>query len=118
MTPGRKFSTTTSAVATKRHNLDRLGPLQVEDDALLAGVELAEGGAGAVAQRRARPHHVALGRLQLDHLGAEIGQKPRAMRPGDRRREIDDPHTVQRAFHSRLSRAVSTRREIASLRSQ
>ena len=82
-------------------DLDRLGPLQVEDDALLAGVELAEGGAGAVAQRRARPHHVALGGFELDHLGAEIGQQPRAMRPGDRRREIHDPQAVEGAGHLR-----------------
>src|SRR5207302_7648933 len=92
-------------------DLDRLRSLQVEDDALLPRVELAEGSAGAVAQRRARPHHVALGRFELDHLGAEIGQEPRAMRPGDRRREIDDPQAVEGAVHFWFSRDTSRDRD-------
>ena len=71
--------------------------LQIEDEALLAGIELPEAGAGAVSQRRARAHHVAFGRLDLDHLGAEIGQQPGAMRTGDRRREIEHAKPVQGA---------------------
>src|SRR5262249_62141016 len=79
----------------------RFRPLQIEDGALLAGVELAEGTAGAVAQGRARAHHVAaVRRFELDDLRATIGEQPRAMRPGDRRREIDDPRSFQRAVHA------------------
>ena len=81
------------------HDLLRLGPLQVEHDALLAGVKLPERGRHAAAQRRAGAHHVALIGLDLDHVGAEIGHHPGAIRAGDRGGEIHHAHAVQRACH-------------------
>ena len=34
-------------------------------------------------------------RLDLDHVRAEIGEEPRAMRPGDRRREVEYANAVE-----------------------
>src|SRR5208337_152716 len=61
------------------------------------GVELAEAGAGAMAQRQAGSHHVAIRRLDLDDLGTEIGEHARAMRSGDRGGEIKNPQVRQRS---------------------
>jgi len=57
---------------------------QVENDALLAVIELAEDGTETIADRRTGPHRLAFGRLDLDDLGAHVGQHPGAMRTGDR----------------------------------
>src|SRR5262245_63738798 len=48
--------------------------LEVEHDALLAGIELAEVAAGAAAQRQAGAHHVALWRFDLDHLRTKVSE--------------------------------------------
>ena len=53
----------------RRHGLRTL---QIEDDAPLAGIELAVGRACAVPERRTAAHEVALGRLDLDDIRAEI----------------------------------------------
>ena len=58
---------------------DRIGILEVEREASLSRIELAEIGAVAVADRRAQPHVVAFRRLDLDHLRADVGQQPRAI---------------------------------------
>jgi hypothetical protein len=75
--------------------------LEVEHHAALAGVELAEVAAGAVAQRRARAHHVTFRRLDLDDVGAEIGQQARAVRPGDGGGEVEDPQAGKCLVHVR-----------------
>ena len=90
------MSTARGQALGRRH---RARALEVEHNALLAGVELAELAAGAITQRRPRAHHVALGRLDFDDLGAEVGEQPRAVRAGDRRREIEDPQARQCFFH-------------------
>src|SRR6266446_10797849 len=74
--------------------LDRIRRFEVERDALLAGVELTEAGAGAVAQRRPGAHHVAVGRFDLDHFGAEIGEHAGTVGAGDRGGEIEHTKTV------------------------
>src|SRR5690606_26347221 len=79
------------------HDLLRLRLLEIEGDRLLvarlgvppqrrAFVQLAP-----LAQRIAAPRG-----LDLDHLGAELGQHARAERPGDERAELDHPHAAQR----------------------
>ena len=77
------------------YDLLPLGPLQVEHDALFAGVELAEGRRGTVAQRLTGAHHVAFGGLDLDHLGAKVGHHPGAIRTCDGRGEVDHAHAGQ-----------------------
>jgi hypothetical protein len=59
---------------------DRRG-LEVAGQRLLAGVEVAEIGAVPIAQGRAGAHLIALERLDLDHLGAQIGQHARGKGP-------------------------------------
>ena len=76
-------------------DVDRVGRFQVEHEALLADIELAEGGAAAVAQRRPGPHRLAFGGLDLDDLRAHVGQHPRAMRAGDRGRKIEDAKAMR-----------------------
>src|SRR5215472_91832 len=80
--------------------------LEIEDDALFPGIELAKAGAGAVPQWWPGAHHVALGRLHLDHLGAEIGQQARTMRSGDRGREIEYANAFKDTGHQEASHRV------------
>ena len=50
-----------------------------------------------VGERPREARHLAAGRLDLDDVGAEVGEQHRAVRPGERLREVDDPHTLERA---------------------
>ena len=75
---------------------DRLLRFEVEGQALLAGVKLAEIGALAVAKRRAQAHLLAFRRLDLDHFGADIRQQARAIRPGQHDGEIQHADGVER----------------------
>ncbi len=59
-----------------------VGRGKVQRDAALAGIEEKEHPAvfgidNVVAERSAPPRHVAGGRLDLDYVGAEVGQYPR-----------------------------------------
>ena len=45
-------------------------------------------------------HHLALGRLDLDHLGAQIGEDLRRHRPQHRDRQIDHADSRQRSGHT------------------
>ena len=65
--------------------------LEVEHDALLADIELAEHGAAALAQRRPGPHRLAAVGLDLDDLGAHVGEHARTVGTGDGGRKIQDP---------------------------
>jgi hypothetical protein len=76
-------------------DVDRRRALQVEHDALLAGIELAEITADPLTQRRARAHQVAFGRLDLDHGGPEIGEEPRTVGAGDGGGQVEDAQIVQ-----------------------
>jgi hypothetical protein len=80
---------------------DGLGVLQVQRQAALAGVELAEVAAVAAlpvvvgAQRLAQPHVVALGRFDLDHVGAQVGQQPGAVGAGQHDAEVEHAQARQ-----------------------
>src|SRR6516162_1666313 len=78
------------------YQLDRLGILQVEREAALAGIELAEIRAVAVAKRRTQPHVIAFRRLDLDDIRADIGEQPRAIRTGQHDREIEHADALER----------------------
>ena len=56
---------------------------------------------------RHRAQAVPARSLDLDHVGAEIGEVPRAVRPGDDRREVDHPHVGERRLP--FSHAVTPR---------
>src|ERR1700724_495067 len=58
--------------------------------------------------RRPGAHHIALGRLDLDHFGAEIDEHAPAVGTGDRRGEIEDAEAVQSTVHP-LSPSVGLR---------
>ncbi len=78
------------------HQLDRIRVLQVQREAALSRIELTEIGAVAVTERRAQPHVVAFRWLDLDDLGADIGEQPRAIGTGQHDRKIQHPHAFER----------------------
>src|SRR5262249_40201416 len=80
-------------------DIDRLGPLEIEHEAALVAVERDEAHALAVADRRRGAAHVALRRLDLDHIGAHVGKERAGERPGDEIRELDHPYPRQRVRH-------------------
>ena len=70
---------------------------EVEHDAALAPVAVEEHRAHARVDARSEiAGEVAGRRLDLDHVGAEVGEQQRAVRPGDHRGEVDDAHAVER----------------------
>ena len=75
-----------------------VGVLQVERDVALVAQQV-EGGARQLrmAPGAHRPVGVAGDVLDRDHVGAEIAQDLRGVRPHDHRREIEHPNTVERA---------------------
>jgi hypothetical protein len=71
-------------------------PLEVEHDRALVTVELQIDGAHPrIAHRLAAAHHVAVRRLDLDHVGAVVGQNLRRVRSHDDGREVDDAQALQ-----------------------
>ena len=64
---------------------------EVERDRELVAAMHAEPDGVAIDRRAPAAHRVALGRLHLDHLGAEIGQQPGGEGRGDVVAELDDP---------------------------
>ena len=79
---------------------DALGALQVERDRPGVEVDLDEpgGGLGVVAVGAERVEAARL-RLDLEHLGAVVGQHPRRVGPGDAGRQADDPDAREEARH-------------------
>ncbi len=76
------------------------GILQVERDALLPAVDAHEIGAFRTDKRAEGPGVVALPRpLNLDHLGAEIGEHHRAERAGEDAGEVEDAEAVEGSRH-------------------
>ncbi|MEH2601587.1 hypothetical protein V1277_000964 [Bradyrhizobium sp. AZCC 1588] len=55
------------------NGFDALGRFQIEHQAVLADVKLAEGGRTIIPYRRTGPHRLALLGFNLDDLGAHIG---------------------------------------------
>ena len=70
-----------------------LGRIGVEREALLVAIEVAEEAAAEAAQLA---RAIAVDRLDLDHLGAEIGQDHAAGRPEDGVGELDDADAFER----------------------
>jgi hypothetical protein len=80
-------------------DLDRLRSLEIEHEAALVAVERDEAHALAIADRRRGAAHVALRRLDLDHLGAHVGEQCAGERAGDEIRQLDDLKSCQRFWH-------------------
>jgi hypothetical protein len=75
--------------------------LQVEHDAALVAVDAHEVRAEAVGRvapprRPPAPRLVARRRLDLDDVGAEIGEEHRGERPGQDSAGVDDPDALER----------------------
>jgi hypothetical protein len=83
--------------------------LQVEHDAPLAGVGLQEERAGAAAAGSGPAQDVALGRLDLDHVRAHVGQDRRGVGPHDHRGQVEDADSIE-GTHGQAP-AIRTRRE-------
>ena len=87
------------------------GVLEVEHDRALVAVERGEVLAEARADRRPLAQHVALGRLDLDDLGAHVGQQQAAERSRRDLAEFDDLHACKRQHRLLLpQRRASWRR--------
>ena len=101
MPPGLKFSISTSAVSSSRSSTSRpFSVAEVQRHAALVAVDAQEiaGRADLLVEGRAPVAHlVALRRLDLDDLGAVIGQPLRAERSAEDPRQVDDPDAVERA---------------------
>ena len=96
MTPGRLFSTTRRPRAQRAREVAVGRVLEVERDRLLAAVDRSEVLAVAAVHRRPLAHRVALGRLDLDDLGAEVGEQHAAERAGGDLAELDDLEARER----------------------
>ncbi len=83
-----------------------VGGIKVQRDAPLAGIEEKEQPAvfgidNVVAERPAPPRHVAGGRLDLDYVGAEVGEYPRRKSRRHSLAAFDYRDTCQRAMTAR-----------------
>ena len=99
------------------------GRLEVDPDGPLAAVQRQErrgrrAGIGALVLRLGPADVVAHPRvLDLDHVGAEVGQQQRAEAARQQAREVDHPQAAERAHtpsSSRVSATVATRRPASS----
>ena len=71
-------------------DFDRVRRFQIENEAFLADIELAEGGAEQPLRTGGRVRIVSPSAgLDLDDLRAHVGEHPRAMRAGNRGRKIE-----------------------------
>ena len=101
---GRKFSTTTWAPAHSSRPSSAAGGVgQVDRAATLAAIDRQV--VGRLAARERRPPGArlvaALRALDLDHVGAEVGQHHRAVGAREHAREVHDPHALRAAVSSR-----------------
>ena len=86
-----------ATVGERQQQLACLGMRHVEADVALARVLLHEVARQAVDARVGEPGHVAVGRLDLDDLGPEVAQHPRAMGATEHAGEIEHAHAGERA---------------------
>ena len=105
--PGLKFSTTTSQRERDRAgDVAALRPAQVDRDQPLVA-EDARGIERLAAEVLAHgAHGVAVGRLDLDDLGAEVGEQAPAERAGDRRAHLQHAHAGQRTARKLCRRVL------------
>src|SRR5215475_13608168 len=74
--------------------------LQIDRDALLVAVEIDEVSCFfAVEWRAPAARHVALGRLDLDHVRAVVGEHGGRKRAGEGVREVEDGHVLEGEAH-------------------
>ena len=109
-TPGRKFSTTTSARSTSRKNTARPSSVvRSTDDRALVAVQV-----GAVGpERRERP--AARWARQRDHLGAEVGELADAGGPGTRPGEVEHEDAGERPGDDVVGLGVAVHRRAGEL---
>src|SRR5713101_2758837 len=81
-----------------------LGRIGVERQALLVAVEVAEKAAAEAAQLA---RAIAVHRLDLDHLGAQVGQDHAARRPEDGMAEFDDTDALEGRFDTHCDVSLS-----------
>ena len=110
ITPGRKFSTTTShAHASSAAIALPCVRAQVDRDVPLAAVLLHEVAADAAAALAETARQVALGRLDLDDVGAEVGEDAGAEGPGQHVAEVGHPYPLQGIRAARAGRSLGHR---------
>src|SRR5690606_7697527 len=87
------------------HRLLPSGRCQVEGERSLAPIQSHEIGAHAAAEDiiEVTGAVASIGVLDLDYVGAEISQKTRGPRPGDKMREIDNSNPRKRRYHTATS---------------
>ncbi len=103
-TPGRKFSTTISARSTNARNAGTiLCRLQIQRDRAFVPVPDHERRALAFHERRHAARIITGPRLlDLDHVGAVIGQHHGAIRSRQMRGQVQHQKSVERPSHVRL----------------
>ena len=110
MLPGLKFSTSTSAPSSRRSSTSRPAGLDRSSaDRALVAVDADEvaGVAVLVEGRAPVAHLVALRRLELDDLGAVVGQDHGAVGPAEDARQVDHLQPGQRAGRPRQALAFA-----------
>src|SRR5207245_6671692 len=88
------------------------GLRQVEHERLLVAIDREEVRTLAVGQewRPHRAHRVAaVGRLDLEDLGAHVGEQHRAVRPREHPREVEHAHALEEPHRRAASSAARTR---------
>ena len=83
-------------------HLPTLGQRQVQPDAALVAVVELEGRRHALDDpRQEAAERVAVGRLDLHHVGAPVAEDRGPGRPGDPHPDLDHLHAVHRSCHGR-----------------
>ncbi len=110
--PRRALPTLSITTSARLHEPAQIRVL--DDHAPLAAVQRVEVRALATRrERRERPALVTARLLDLDDVRAQVGKRQPAERPGDQRRELDDPGSVEKR-RLRQRRSASRRARGAS----
>ena len=88
-----------SSVAEFQRQIIGAGDVQVDADVAFSGVLLRVVARHAVGRRKRKARHVEAWRFDLDDLGAEILQCPRAQGTREHAGEINDTNSAERAAH-------------------
>ena len=68
---------------------------EIDAQTLLTGVLLHEVRRHRADFRTRESREIAVGRLDLDHLGAEVVKHSSAVRPGENPSEVEHPHSIE-----------------------